>query len=158
MQTVKRLWRKAPDKHLALLEYRTTPLESVGLSPAQLLMGRRPQRKLPTACEFLASTANDPLKVKRQLDQTKLDQKHNHDRKKAGKPRVAPKPGNEVRMQPFPGSDRWTPAIVVRQHSAPRSYVVDSESKQYRRNSQHLCTSTPAANRPRHWVHDEPWM
>lgn len=31
VQTVKRLWRKTPDKHLALLDHRTTPLESVGL-------------------------------------------------------------------------------------------------------------------------------
>ena len=43
VQTVKRLWNKAPDKHLALLYYRSTSLESVGLSPAQLLMGRRPR-------------------------------------------------------------------------------------------------------------------
>ena len=31
VQTVKRLWRKAPDRQLALLDYRTTPLESCGL-------------------------------------------------------------------------------------------------------------------------------
>ena len=40
VQTVKRFWSKAADKHLALMDYRATPLESVGLSPAQLLMGR----------------------------------------------------------------------------------------------------------------------
>ena len=34
MQTVKRFWHKAPGKYLALMDYRTTPLESVGLSPA----------------------------------------------------------------------------------------------------------------------------
>ncbi len=34
VQTVKKLWCKATDKHLALLDYRTTPIESVGLSPA----------------------------------------------------------------------------------------------------------------------------
>ncbi|KAK0156522.1 Apoptosis-stimulating of p53 protein 1 [Merluccius polli] len=154
VQTVKRLWHKAPDKHLALLDYRTTPLESVGLSPVQLLMGRRPRNKLPTARELLAPTAYDPLKVKRLLDQTKENQKY-YDRKRAGKPRVALKPGDEVRMQPHPGSHTWSPAVVVRQHIAPRSYVVDSGNKEYRRNSQHLRASTPAANRPRHWIREE---
>lgn len=78
-------------------------------------MGRRPRNKLPTARELLAPAAYDPLKVKRLLDQTKINQKYYHDRKKAGQPRVALEPGDEVRMQPFPGSDRWTPAVVVRQ-------------------------------------------
>ena len=40
VQTVKKLWRKNDDKHLALLDYRTTPLPDIDLSPAQLLMGR----------------------------------------------------------------------------------------------------------------------
>ena len=42
IQTVKSLWRKYDDKYLALLYYRTrtTPLPDIGLSPAQLLMGR----------------------------------------------------------------------------------------------------------------------
>ena len=39
VQTVKLLWKKGTDKHLALLDYRTTPLEGINLSPAQLLMG-----------------------------------------------------------------------------------------------------------------------
>ena len=40
VQTVKRMWTKSSDKHMALLDYRTTPLESCGLLPAQLLMPR----------------------------------------------------------------------------------------------------------------------
>lgn len=40
IQTVKNLWRKSDDKHLSLLDYRTTPLEGIDLSPSQLLMGR----------------------------------------------------------------------------------------------------------------------
>ena len=42
IQRVKSLWRKYDDKYLALLDYRTrtTPLPDIGLSPAQLLMGR----------------------------------------------------------------------------------------------------------------------
>ncbi|XP_014673365.1 PREDICTED: uncharacterized protein K02A2.6-like [Priapulus caudatus] len=52
-QTVKRLWSKAEDKYLTLLNYRTTPLEGIKLSPAQLLMGRRPRNTLPASREIL---------------------------------------------------------------------------------------------------------
>ena len=38
VQTVKRLWSKSRDKNLALLDYRTTPLEGINRSPSQLLM------------------------------------------------------------------------------------------------------------------------
>ncbi|XP_062588694.1 uncharacterized protein K02A2.6-like [Saccostrea cucullata] len=38
VQTIKNLWTKCDDKQLALLDYRTTPLENINLSPAQLLM------------------------------------------------------------------------------------------------------------------------
>ncbi|KAJ8366207.1 hypothetical protein SKAU_G00150380 [Synaphobranchus kaupii] len=158
VQTIKRLWSKAPDKHLALLDYRTTPLESVGLSPAQLLMGRRPRNTLPTARALLEPMNYDPLRVKHQLDKTKHAQKFYHDRKRAGRPRTDLRPGEEVRMQPYPGHQRWTPGVIVQQHDAPRSFVVESGGKTFRRNSQHLRTSTAAANRSRHvWCDDELW-
>ena len=45
--TIKRLWEKSNDKHLAILDYNSTPLEGINLSPSQLLMGRRPRNLLP---------------------------------------------------------------------------------------------------------------
>lgn len=53
VQTVKRLWRKSVDKQLALLDYRTTPLEEVNLSPSQILMVRRLRNTLPAASDIL---------------------------------------------------------------------------------------------------------
>ena len=49
VHTGKRLWLKATDRHLAQLNYRTTPLEGINLSPVQLLMGRRSRNTLPMA-------------------------------------------------------------------------------------------------------------
>ena len=43
VQTVKRLWRKCTDKHLALLDYRKMSMESCNLSPTQLHMSHRPR-------------------------------------------------------------------------------------------------------------------
>lgn len=88
----------------------------------------------------------------------KCTQKLYHDRR-AARPRPDLQPGDEVRMAPYPGSQKWTPAVVVQPHSAPRSYVVDSGGKLYRRNAQHLRTSTATANKSRHVPSvDEPWQ
>uniref|UniRef100_A0A8C5MJR4 Gypsy retrotransposon integrase-like protein 1 n=1 Tax=Leptobrachium leishanense TaxID=445787 RepID=A0A8C5MJR4_9ANUR len=157
VQTVKKLWAKASDKHLALLDYRTTPLDSVGFSPAQLLMGRRPRNSLPTARLLLAPAAYDPIKVKQRLDRSKCIQKFYYDHKRASGPRAELKPGDEVRMQPHPGSNRWSPGVVVRSHDAPRSYIVESGNKEYRRNVQHLRKSTPDANDSRHRLINDHW-
>ena len=48
VQTVKRLLKENEDIHLALLNYRSTPFAWCGLSPAELLMGRRIRPALPT--------------------------------------------------------------------------------------------------------------
>uniref|UniRef100_A0A8C5Q6Q9 Gypsy retrotransposon integrase-like protein 1 n=1 Tax=Leptobrachium leishanense TaxID=445787 RepID=A0A8C5Q6Q9_9ANUR len=157
VQTVKKLWAKAPDKHLALLDHRTTPLDSVGFSPAQLLMGRQPRNCLLTARLLLAPAAYDPVNVKRRLDRNKCIQKFYYDRKRASGPHAELKPGDEVRMQPHPGSNRWSPGVVVRSHNAPRFYIVNSGNREYRRNIQHLRKSTPAANDSRHRLVDDHW-
>ncbi|KAL7393165.1 hypothetical protein ABVT39_007388 [Epinephelus coioides] len=120
-------------------------------------MGRWPRNTLPTARVLLAPTAYDPIKVKQLLDKTKDTQKFYHDRKRAGNHLVVLKPGDEVRMQPYPGSHKWSPGVVIKQHNVPRSYVVDCGNKEYRHNSQHLRKSTAAANHPRHWICQEPW-
>ena len=47
VQTAKRLIKKAADVHIALLNYRSTPLPWCNLSPAQLLMGRNLRSTVP---------------------------------------------------------------------------------------------------------------
>ncbi|XP_052820095.1 uncharacterized protein K02A2.6-like [Mya arenaria] len=68
VQTVKRLWSKSLNKNLALLDYRTTPLDGVNLSPAQLLMKRRPRNLLPASKAVLKPSSVDPNTVKTHLD------------------------------------------------------------------------------------------
>lgn len=96
-----------------------------------------------------------PFIVKHLLDKTKDIQKFCHDHKRAGKPPAVLQPGDEVRMQPYPGNSKWSPGVVVKQHSAQQSYVVDCGNKEYHRNSQHLCKSTAAASRPLYWIQNE---
>ena len=47
VKTAKSLLAKSADPYLALLSYRATPLPWCGLSPAELLMGRRLQTDIP---------------------------------------------------------------------------------------------------------------
>ncbi|KAF7648891.1 hypothetical protein LDENG_00150520 [Lucifuga dentata] len=155
---VKKLWNKSADKHLALLDYGTTPLESVGLSPAQLLMGRRPRNKLPTARELLRPRVYSSHKVKQLLDKSKASQKFYYDQKRASKHRAALIPGDKVRMEPYPSNSKWSPAVVIRPNDVPSSYIVDSGGKEFQHNSQHLCKNTAAVNLSRHIICDEPWI
>ena len=80
VQTVKKLWRKNDDKHLALLNYRTTSLPDIDLCPAQLLMGRRLRNKLPMMEGLLQPASNNQQEISRYLEKTKESQKKYHDR------------------------------------------------------------------------------
>ena len=57
MQTAKKLLKKAyedkKDPYLAILELRNTPIPGVGLSPTQLLMGRRTRSIIPIEITLL---------------------------------------------------------------------------------------------------------
>ncbi len=149
VQTVKRLWKKCPDRHMALLDYRTTPLASCNLSPAQLLMGRRPRNKLPTSKSLLQPKLYSNPEVKHRFNDDKTRQQYYYD-KKAGRNLPALISGDPVRMAPLPGSNRWLPATVVDHHSTPRSYVVQHNGRKYRRNRRDLRLATHEANKPLH--------
>ena len=145
VQTVKRLWRKAADRQLALLDYRTTPLEGINLSPAQLLMGRRPRNKLPTSRELLSPTMYNRKDLVHRLNEQKNKQKFYHDRKSANE--LPPlHPGDQVRMEPLPRSKQWSPGVIISHHKNPRSYIVQCGDRRYRRNRRQLRPSTQAAN------------
>ena len=83
------------------------------------------------------------------LNQQKANQKFYHDSKSASDlPPLLP--GDQVRMALSPGSKRWNPAIVVKRHVSPRSYIVESGGHKYRSNRRHLRRSTEAANATEH--------
>ena len=150
IQTVKKLWKKSPDKFLALLDLQTTPLEAVGLSPAQLLMGRRPRNLLPTSKTILQPHTHDTHKVRVALDQDKARQEFYYNQKRARQPQPTLSAGEEVRMSPHPGCDKWSPAVMLRLHETPRSFIVESQGRIFRRNRQDLRRSTSVANASRH--------
>lgn len=116
MQTVKNLLRKAQngngDPYIALLEYRNTPLEGVGYSPAQLLMGRRLKSILPTTSTLLTPESN--ILVSDKLKAKQLKQKIYYDRQTRCLPDLFH--GEKVRLQQKNG---WQPAVVIDKHEQP---------------------------------------
>ncbi|XP_061170330.1 uncharacterized protein K02A2.6-like [Saccostrea echinata] len=141
VQTIKSLWTKCVDKQLALLDYRTTPLENINLSPAQLLMGRRPRKTLPASYDILKPATHDLRKVKQHLNAQKAKQKLYYDRRRNVKELSPLDNGTTVRME-TPGSKSLSPGIVVEKTDKSRSYLVKSKGRLYRRNRVHLHKSS----------------
>ncbi|XP_021374484.1 uncharacterized protein K02A2.6-like [Mizuhopecten yessoensis] len=134
VQTAKRLLKKAAqsgrDPYLALLDLRNTPRSSKIGSPAQRLYGRRTRTLLPTSTNLLVpkvmTKVTENLKLKRQ------EQKFYYDR---GSHELPPLDlGENVRIRQ---RNNWQPGRVVGFDQNPRSVMVQSKGKTYRRNRKH---------------------
>ena len=78
VKTTKQLLEKNRDPYLALLTYRSTPLEN-GYSPSELLMGRKLRTTLPIAPEQLKSSLPKESVVKEKERKLKKRNKRNFD-------------------------------------------------------------------------------
>ncbi len=139
VQTVKTLMKKAEeskaDPHIALLNYRATPLSGSDKSPAELFHNRRLRTKLPILTSQLVPIHAD--KTREQLVDRQRVQKEYHDRHARDLPPL--KPGDVVRVQQ---RDELTRGVVTAVHSSPRSYIVDTErGTTVRRNRRHLIST-----------------
>ncbi|KAK3100667.1 hypothetical protein FSP39_023406, partial [Pinctada imbricata] len=140
VQIAKRILEKAKhskqDPHLALLEYRVTPLD-IGYSPSQLLQGRHLRSILPTVSDNLKPQYINHEKVRSAIMASKTRQKHYYDkRSKTPKPMEV---GNSVRFQK--DSKLWKPAKVIGKEN-DRSLVIQAQNGAiYRRNRRHIIKS-----------------
>ncbi|XP_060064857.1 uncharacterized protein K02A2.6-like [Ylistrum balloti] len=135
VQTVKRLLKKSNDPYLALLEYRNSNIDEVGLSPAQMFLGRRLKSTIPTSLPLLKAEALD--KVREQLVKRKKKQQQSHDRHVSGGLQPL-SPGDQVLLKQHPNRSEWKHGTIIEKHKTPRSYVVRSGNRAYRRNRRHL--------------------
>ncbi len=123
---------KGDDILLALLEYRTTPLPEICLSPSQMLNSRRLRSILPTAGSLLTPQVQ-PGSLKR-LKSKQARQKFFYDRTALKKPSKSFKEKEAVRIYK---DDQWKPATVVK--TLPHnSYLVSADGATYRRTRSHL--------------------
>lgn len=125
--------KKAEDPHLAMLEYLTTPLADVGLSPSQLLNSRRLRSRVPIATSLLLPQSHPS--VLKALQKKQHTQKMYHDRTALKKPSADLRPDETVRMY---SRGQWQP-VKVTEKLPNSSYVVATPSgAKYRRTRSDL--------------------
>ena len=142
---LKKALQSQRDFYKALLEWRNTVTPGGRSSPAQRLMSRRTRSFVPCKSTELIPRVieNVPEQVK---TKRKLAAKH-HDKSAKSLPQLVV--GQPVRAKTHPAvqNSSWKSAVVKAQ-VAPRSYVVDCNGKQYRRNRVHLRDSVEFVRDP----------
>ena len=96
IQTVKRFMYKSDEPHLALLEYRSTPIDGLGYTPSQLLMGRRLRTKIPISKSLLRPKTVNYQRVKMNIKAKQAKYKEWYDR--GTKPQLPLRKGEGVRV------------------------------------------------------------
>lgn len=123
------------DIYAALLEYRSSPVSGLKLSPAEILMGRSLRTNIPTVVDHLK-----PKLVykdaRKQLVNNQTQIKNYYDQ--SAKSRSPFIPGQNITLQ-NPRTKQWEHGKIVNVNKTPRSYFVKNESdRTYVRNSSFL--------------------
>uniref|UniRef100_A0A1A8KH08 Gypsy retrotransposon integrase-like protein 1 n=1 Tax=Nothobranchius kuhntae TaxID=321403 RepID=A0A1A8KH08_NOTKU len=146
VRTVKQLLSKSLDPQRALLAYRATPLAH-GLSPAQLLMGRRIRSTVPTTAQALYPAWPSLGAFRKRDKELKERQNNSFDRRHKAKDLPFLIPGQSVWIRTIQST-----ATVQGPASTSRSYVVETERGSFRRNRAHLTvppeTELPCSEEP----------
>ena len=129
---------KQRDPHLALMAYRSTPVEPTGLAPAQLLMGRSLQTRLPSppgpVRDIWREANRRDIEAKRRM-KMKFDKHH------GARPLVELGRGDRVRVRTTNDSDWSVVGRVVDRRPGGRSYVIATDRGLYIRNRRHLAAA-----------------
>lgn len=114
------------DQNLALLELRNTPRQDTGLSPSEMLFGRKTMTMLPTKRQLFK-----PNEKRRRRNDTV---KRNYDKRAKDLPRVNTKKSVYFEHQK---NQPWQQGRIV--ESNDRNYVVqNNDGTQYKRNRTHI--------------------
>ena len=108
-----------------LFQYRITPHSTTGISPAELLLGRRPRSLLDLAIPSVSSrvTANQEK------------QKQSHEKSSKGR---SFKVGDLVYIRDFPSGKPWLPG-VIESACGPLTYWIKlSDGRSFRRHIDHI--------------------
>jgi transposase InsO family protein len=128
VKTVKQLLKKNQDPYLAMLTYRSTPLEN-GYSPAELLMGRKLRTTLPMSKKQLQPNLPNVAKLRNKERKMRDRMKRNFDKRHGVK-----------NLKPLSPEDTvWIPdGGAVEKESNTSSYTVQTEDVTLRRNRRDL--------------------
>ena len=141
VKTVKSMFKKNEDPHMALLILRSTPLEN-GFSPAELLMSRKVRTTLPVTETQLLPSILDRELVRQREEQSKQKMKENFDRRHKAIPLPSLQKDGKVWIPEFK-----TSGTVIEETRYPRSYRVQTPTGVLRRNRRDL-VSLPKDSEP----------
>lgn len=141
VKTVKHLLKNADDPFLALLSYRSTPLPWCGMSPAELLMGRKIRTTLPQTTDSLVPQWPYLQEFRSANEEFKRKQKADHDRRH--RVQDLPTIPDNTAVWVTTGGHHTTGRTVTTAHT-PRSYIVRTPSGEIRRNRSQLNVVPPA--------------
>ena len=128
VRLAKRLFKQA-DPLAALMAYRTTPLESTGYSPSQLLMGRDIKTMLPMLQHKLILKYTPSCDVKDNDSKAKAKSAESYNMRKGAKILPELKDNQAVRIQ-LPAEKQWGVAEKIIARRGETSYFI--------RNRRHL--------------------
>ena len=136
VKTMKMTLKKAKssklDPYIALLCIRTTPVDNVLPSPAEMLYTRKVQGNLPVR---MRNKFGNKEEIYERLQQRQEVERTNHNQHSRDLSPLFPE--QNVRIQTLPSS-LWSPAVVREKCQEPRSYVVETQNgRVLRRNRQH---------------------
>ena len=130
--TIKRLLSKGKDPYLAILSYRSTPLQN-GFSPSELLMNRKLRTTVPMTREQRKPKVPDQTLVRAREEEIKRNLKRNYDRRYGVRKLPELNPGDAV----------WIPDRkeegMVQEEVAPRSYRVNTPEGTVRQTGESWC-------------------
>lgn len=107
------------DYQLFLLNYRSSPIANLGVSPAQLMFNREIRTKIPAT---LASFQPQIPDISRQLERNRINQARYYNRT-AKVNEISHEPGEVVMMYNV-RRKIWEKAIIIQKLENPRSYFV----------------------------------
>lgn len=128
---------------MALISYRWTPCPTTGVSPYELLMGRRIRTTFPTLEKNLQLKWPNRTAVKIKDAMEKAKQAFYYNRRHGARPLPALHRGDTV-LTKLDHQKAWTtPATILSESSTPRSYVISTQQgNMLRRNRCHLQART----------------
>ena len=132
---------KQEDPFLALLMHRSTPHSATGVSPAELLYGRKIRSQVPVLASQLKPAWPDASRVREHDANYKKITAHHYNKRHGV--RVSPtfEPQQNVRIK-IDSEKEWKPATITSTHEKPRSYMVTTDNgKILRRNAKHIMPS-----------------
>lgn len=134
VQICKNILKKSENEEAvlkALLAYRTTPIKDMKYSPAQLLQSRNLRTELPMReSKFRPELC---VNVNKQLENKQNNMRAYYDRNAKQRPPFVLNQGVL-----FINNHKWQLGKIIEICDTPRSYIIESEGRTYRRNSKHI--------------------